>query len=139
MQELPRALSKAATDGQKGPQDLAQDRTHLEWLLLVTGLIRVTHVSPYASSTVPPESQSLICCLSFPTCEVDEVMAQGRVFIFFPYKHQDFAGKGRVQGLLGPASPHNTYPIPAAITLQAAPPPLWGELILSLLSCRHHL
>lgn len=113
MQELPRALSNAATDGQEGPQDLAQDRTHLEWLLLATGLIRVTHVSPYASSTVPPESQSLICCLSFPTCEVDEVMAQGRVFIFPPTNTRTLQEREGSKGCW--VLPVLTIPIPSLL------------------------
>lgn len=90
----------------KCPQDLAQDRTHLEWLLLATGLIRVTHMSPCDSSTVPPESQSFICCLSFPSCAVDEVMPEGRVFIFSPTNTKTLQeGKGSCQ-----SPPHPSHP-----------------------------
>lgn len=87
------------------------------------------HTSPRASSTISPESQSLICCLSFPTCEVDKVMPWGRVFIFSPTNTRTLQEREGSKGCW-------VLPVP---TLQASPPPFWGELILSLLPCRYHL
>lgn len=107
----PKQGSNGARDGQKGPQDLAQDRIHLEWLLLAIGLKRVTHVT--LCFTVPPESQSLICCLSFPTCEVDEVMTWGRVFIFPRTNSRTLQERERSKGCW--VLPVSTTPIPSLL------------------------
>lgn len=62
----PQQGSNGARDAHKSPQDMAQDRTHLGWLLLATGLVRVTHVSPCASQSHQSHSHSYAASVSPP-------------------------------------------------------------------------